>query len=114
MYAFALGYTDCKIASGLMLASWNAHYRSVTSLSFSGDSTLLLSSSPDAAVHVFLVARLLDDDSSAPYGKPYGSLTDHTLAISSIALGKTAGSSGGRCWTAAEDGTVKVSQLEEW
>lgn len=91
-----------------MLASWNAHYRAVSSLSFTGDSTLLLSSSPDAAVHVFMVARLLDDDSSTPYGKPYGSLTDHTLAISSLALGKTTGSSGGRCWTAAEDGTVKV------
>lgn len=93
-----------------MLASWNAHYRAITTLSFTSDSALLLSSSADAAVHVFLVAQLLDDDASGPYGKPYGSLTDHTLGITAVAVGKTAGVVNGRCWTAAEDGTVKVSK----
>jgi pre-rRNA-processing protein IPI3 len=97
-----------QVASGLLLASWSAHYRAVTSLSFSSDSALLVSSSDDAAVHVFLVSHLLDDDSATPYGKPYGSFSDHTLSITAVVLGRTAGSSGGCCFTAAEDGTVKV------
>lgn len=90
-----------------MLASWNAHYRAVTSLSFTSDSTLLISGSDDAAVHVFLVSRLLDDTTS-PYGKPYGSFSDHTLAITALAVGRTAGCAGGNVFTASEDGTVKV------
>lgn len=70
---------------------------------------MLVTASSDASAHVFLVSRLLDDDSSSPYGKPYGSLGDHTLGITGVALGKTAGINGGRCWTISEDGTVKVS-----
>lgn len=102
--------SDGQIASGLMLASWNAHYRSVTSLTFSGDSSFLVTASADASVHIFLVSQLVDaESSSSPYSKPYGSLSDHTLAITAVALGKTAGSTGGRCWTASEDGTIKVS-----
>ncbi|BEJ14758.1 hypothetical protein CspHIS471_0405250 [Cutaneotrichosporon sp. HIS471] len=98
-----------EIASGLMLASWNAHYRAVTSLSFSSDSAYLVTASADASVHVFLVAQLTDvESSSSPYSKPLGSLGDHTLAITAVALGKTMGVSGGRCWTASEDGTVKM------
>ncbi|EKD03950.1 ribosomal large subunit assembly and maintenance-related protein [Trichosporon asahii var. asahii CBS 8904] len=73
-------------ASGLMLASWNAHYRSVTTLSFTSDSALLLSSSADASVHIFLVSRLIDCDASSPVGKPYGSLSDHTLGVSAVAI----------------------------
>lgn len=92
-----------------MLASWNAHYRAVTSVSFSSDSAYLVTASADASVHVFLVSQLVDaESSSAPYSKPLGSLGDHTLAITAVALGKTAGVSGGRCWTASEDGTVKM------
>lgn len=103
-------HIDEKIASGLMLASWNAHYRSITSLSFSGDSSYLVTASADASVHVFLVSHLVDaESSSSPYSKPFGSLGDHTLAITAVALGRMAGVTGGRCWTASEDGTIKVS-----
>lgn len=70
---------------------------------------MLLSASQDATVHVFLVARLVDEEDSAPVGKPYGTLKDHTLAVKNLTVGRTSGSHGGRCWTASEDGTVKVS-----
>lgn len=91
-----------------MLSSWNAHYRSVTTLSFTDDSGLLLSSSADAAVHIFLVSRLVNCDATTPVGKPYGSLSDHTLGITAVAVGKSTADGNGRCWTASEDGTVKV------
>ena len=70
---------------------------------------MLLSASQDASVHVFLVARLVDEDDSGSIGKPYGTLKDHTLGIRNVAVGKTSGSHGGRCWTTSDDGTVKVT-----
>ena len=43
--------------------------------------------------------------------RPYGTLNDHTLGITAVALGQTAGAGGGRCWTASEDGTIKLWSL---
>ncbi|WVR09162.1 hypothetical protein IAU60_006224 [Kwoniella sp. DSM 27419] len=100
-----------ELASGLLLASFTAHYRALTSLTFTADSHVLLSTSLDSATHIFLVSKLIDPEDVAMAGKPYGSLTDHTLAVRSVALGKTAGSSGGRCWTCSDDGTVKMWSL---
>lgn len=97
-----------QLASGLLHASFTAHYRAITSLIFTPDSQMLLSASQDATVHVFLVARLVDEDDSGAVGKPYGTLKDHTLGIKNITVGRTSGSHGGRCWTTSEDGTVKV------
>lgn len=67
---------------------------------------MFLSGSLDSSVHVYLVSALLEEGNM---GQPYGTLRDHTLAITDIQVGKTAGINGGRCWTASEDGTVKVS-----
>ncbi|WOO83475.1 Pre-rRNA-processing protein IPI3 [Vanrija pseudolonga] len=100
-----------EIASGALQASWTAHYRTVNSLTFTPDSALLISSSADASVHVFVVAHLLDPDTPGTYSQPYGTLGDHTLAITAVAVGRTANANGGRCWTAAEDGTVKMWSL---
>ena len=100
--------TDLQLSSGLLHASFTAHYRSISSLTFTADSRMLLSASQDASVHVFLVSRLVDEDDAGALGKPYGTLKDHTLGIRNVAIGKTAGSHGGRCWTTSDDGTVKV------
>jgi WD40 repeat protein len=107
----AVNYADEQLGSGLLLASYTAHYRAVTSHTFTNDSNLLLSASLDASVHVYVVSRLVDEDDSGAVGKPYGTLSDHTLGIRAVAVGRTAGSSGGRCWTASDDGTVKVGLL---
>lgn len=103
--------TDDQLSSGLLHASFTAHYRSISSLTFTADSRMLLSASQDASVHVFLVSRLVDEDDAGALGKPYGTLKDHTLGIRNVAIGKTAGSHGGRCWTTSDDGTVKVHSL---
>jgi pre-rRNA-processing protein IPI3 len=100
--------TDKQLSSGLLHASFTAHYRSISSLTFTADSRMLLSASQDASVHVFLVSRLVDEDDAGALGKPYGTLKDHTLGIRNVAIGKTAGSHGGHCWTTSDDGTVKV------
>lgn len=107
----AVDQADEQLGSGLLLASYTAHYRAVTSLTFTNDSNILLSASIDASVHVYVVSRVVDEEDSGAVGKPYGTLSDHTLGIRAVAVGRTAGSSGGRCWTASDDGTVKVSSL---
>jgi WD40 repeat protein len=96
-----------QLASGLLLSSFTAHYRALTALTFTEDSHLLLSASLDSSVHVFMVSHLFNDET----GKPYGTLGDHTLGVRAVVVGKTAGSAGGRCWTASDDGTVKVCQV---
>ncbi|CAD6575096.1 MAG: Pre-rRNA-processing protein ipi3 [Tremellales sp. Tagirdzhanova-0007] len=100
-----------ELASGLLLVSFNAHYRAITSLTFTSDSHLLLSASLDSSIHVFLVSRLVGNEDTGNNGKPYGTLRDHTLSVRAVTVGRTASSSGGRCWTASEDGTVKMWSL---
>ncbi|WWC64154.1 uncharacterized protein I303_106762 [Kwoniella dejecticola CBS 10117] len=100
-----------ELASGLLLSSFTTHYRSLTSLTFTPDSQILISTSLDSSTHIFLVSRLIDPEDPATAGKPYGSLTDHTLAVRAVGLGKLAGSMGGRIWTCSDDGTVKMWSL---
>ncbi|WVQ81427.1 hypothetical protein IAT38_003551 [Cryptococcus sp. DSM 104549] len=100
-----------ELSSGLLLSSHTAHYRAVTSLTFTPDSRILLTTSLDSSAHVYLVSRLIDPEDPASAGKPYGSLSDHTLAVRCAVVGKVAGSQGGRCWTASDDGTVKMWSL---
>ncbi|WWD21046.1 hypothetical protein CI109_105527 [Kwoniella shandongensis] len=100
-----------ELASGLLVSSHTAHYRALTSLTFTPDSHLLISTSLDSSAHVYLVSRLIDPEDQASAGKPYGVLSDHTLAVRCVGLGKMAGSAGGRCWTASDDGTVKMWSL---
>ena len=93
----------------MLRASFTAHYRSVATLTFTSDSRCLLTSSLDASIHVYLISHLVDPEASVP--KPYGVLSDHTLAIRDVIVSPSSGQSGGRCWTASEDGTVKLWSL---
>jgi len=98
-----------QVSSGLLHSSFTAHYRTVTTLTFTSDSRLFLTSSLDSSVHVYLVSRLVDPEGDVQ--KPYGTLNDHTLSIRDVIVSKTSGAQGGRCWTASEDGTVKIWSL---
>ncbi|WWC91336.1 uncharacterized protein L201_006279 [Kwoniella dendrophila CBS 6074] len=101
-----------EISSGLLLASFTAHYRSLTSLTFTTDSQILISTSLDSSTHLFLISRLIDPEGDQALSlKPYGTLNDHTLAVRSVGLGKLNGSMGGRVWTCSDDGTVKMWSL---
>lgn len=100
-----------ELSSGLLVSSHTAHYRALTSLTFTPDSRLLISTSLDSSVHVYLVSQLIDPEDPSKAGKPYGTLKDHNLAVRCVGLGRVAGSEGGRLWTASDDGTVKVCLL---
>lgn len=110
-----------QIASGLLLSSFDAHYRNITTISFlpspssppspflSSKPTypLVLTTSSDSSIHLYSLARLLDN---APQlqnvlPEPVGLFRGHTLGVTCVAIGK----GGGRVWTGGEDGTVRVS-----
>ncbi|ORX39063.1 WD40-repeat-containing domain protein [Kockovaella imperatae] len=98
-----------EISSGSLHSSFTVHYRQITSLTFTPDSRLLLSSSLDASSHVFLVSQLVDP--SLPLPKPYGSFSDHTLPVLSVCVSRSSSVAGGRAFTCSEDGTVKLWDL---
>lgn len=100
-----------ELSSGLLVSSHTGHYRALTSLTFTPDSRLLISTSLDSSTHIYLVSQLIDPEDPTKAGKPYGTLKDHNLAVRCIGLGRVAGSQGGRLWTASDDGTVKVCLL---
>ncbi|KAL0247606.1 hypothetical protein I308_103682 [Cryptococcus tetragattii IND107] len=100
-----------ELSSGLLVSSHTAHYRALTYLTFTPDSRLLISTSLDSSVHVYLVSQLIDPEDPSKAGKPYGMLKDHNLAVRCVGLGRVAGSEGGRLWTASDDGTVKMWSL---
>jgi pre-rRNA-processing protein IPI3 len=101
-----------QIASGLLLSSFDAHYRSILTLTFSPTSQLLISSSEDSSTFVWSVTRLVDNDprlmNALP--EPWGALEGHSLAVVCVGVGKGGGPAGveGRVWTGSMDGTVKV------
>lgn len=100
-----------ELSSGLLVSSHTGHYRALTSLTFTPDSRLLISTSLDSSTHIYLVSQLIDPEDPTKAGKPYGTLKDHNLAVRCIGLGRVAGSQGGRLWTASDDGTVKMWSL---
>lgn len=106
---------DLQIASGLLLSSFDAHYRSILTLTFSPTSQLLVSSSEDSSTFVWSVTRLVDNDprlmNALP--EPWGALEGHSLAVVCVGVGKGGGPAGveGRVFTGSMDGTVKVNGL---
>ncbi|KAG9125795.1 Pre-rRNA-processing protein ipi3 [Ceratobasidium sp. 392] len=49
-----------QVASGIMLNSWEAHFRRVHALRFTNDDAALISASEDSAVSVWSIASLVD------------------------------------------------------
>ncbi|GAC95589.1 hypothetical protein PHSY_003165 [Pseudozyma hubeiensis SY62] len=81
-----------QIASGDLLASFDAHYRSVTVLKWTSDGAGLVTGSEDARILVWSLAGLLaphDQTSSSITSSehnptPYCTLADHNLAITDL------------------------------
>ncbi|KAF7732901.1 Pre-rRNA-processing protein ipi3 [Apophysomyces ossiformis] len=95
------------IATGHLLRVFDAHYRRVTRLAFSGDDATLLTAGEDAAVNVWLVAHLLESEERPA---PLYSWSDHTLPVSDLFVGH-GGISSTRVYTSSLDHTVKLWDL---
>jgi WD40 repeat protein len=99
-----------SLASGALLASWDAHFRAVTRLAFTDDGETILSAGADASVLAFDVADLVDAD--RPPGnavRPRASLKGHALPVSALCVGF--GGASARVVTAAADRTARMWHL---
>lgn len=101
--------TPPQIASGSLLASFDAHYRAITTLSFTPCSTLLLTASEDSSTSTWSVARLTDlsPDMTSTIPEPYCTFSDHTLAVRVLYVGKGTGVDC-RVFTGGLDGCIKI------
>lgn len=95
------------LPTGNLLATLDAHYRSVSVLKFSNDDAALISASEDAGVSVWSLGSLLGNQSPPT---PFATLSDHTLPITDVAIGigcfpKL------RVLTASADSTCKIWDL---
>ncbi|QRV88981.1 pre-rRNA-processing protein IPI3 [Ceratobasidium sp. AG-Ba] len=76
-----------EVASGIMLNSWEAHFRRVHVLKFTNDGAALVSASEDSAVSVWSVANLVDIQVQHEIPTPYCNLSDHTLPVLDVTCG---------------------------
>ncbi|KAH8832482.1 WD40-repeat-containing domain protein [Flagelloscypha sp. PMI_526] len=76
-----------ETASGILFNTWDAHYRAVTVLRFTGDGNALISGSDDSGVSVWSVASLIDVEEQNTLPIPLSTLSDHTLPITDIVCG---------------------------
>ncbi|KAI7853291.1 WD40-repeat-containing domain protein [Circinella umbellata] len=108
-----------QVSTGLLLKVYEAHFRRITKLAFSGDDATLLTASEDATVHVWLVGRLLehaggnqDDDGTSGSSRPAPlfSWSDHTLPVTDMYIGSGTMATA-RVYTSSMDNTVKAWDL---
>ncbi|KZT59866.1 WD40 repeat-like protein [Calocera cornea HHB12733] len=76
-----------EVASGILFASFEAHYRAVTCCKFSDDGKALATASEDSGISVWLVSSLLDEENQQSLPAAWWMPTDHTLAVTDLKFG---------------------------
>jgi pre-rRNA-processing protein IPI3 len=99
-----------SLASGDLLASWDAHFRSVLRIAFTDDEATIITAGTDASVLAFDVAELVDVmREKGDVVKPRLSLHGHDLPVTAVAVGF--GGVSARVVTGSRDCSVKVWHL---
>lgn len=99
-----------SLASGDLLASWDAHFRSVLRIAFTDDEATVVTTGTDASVLAFDVAELVDvTREQGVVVKPRLSIHGHDLPVTALAVGF--GGASARVVTGSRDRTVKVWHL---
>lgn len=99
-----------SLASGDLLASWDAHFRKAARISFTDDEETLVTAGADASVLAFDVAELVDcTRRQGDIVKPRVSMRGHDLPIVALAVGF--GGASARVVSASADRTAKLWHL---
>lgn len=99
-----------SLESGKMIASWDAHFRSVTHVAFTDDSEAVLTGSADASVQAFDIGELVDiENRRSGVVKARVTLHGHSLPVTALSVGF--GGASARVLTAAVDRTAKLWHL---
>ncbi|KAJ1306922.1 hypothetical protein OPQ81_007905 [Rhizoctonia solani] len=99
-----------EVASGVMLNSWEAHFRRVHVLKFTMDDAAIVSASDDSGVSVWSVASLIDNQLQHELPVPYCNLSDHTLPVLDVVCGSGLFPDC-RLVTCSQDHSVKIWDL---
>jgi pre-rRNA-processing protein IPI3 len=95
-----------EAASGAMLRTWEAHYRSVSCIVFSDDGSHAISCSEDSLIHVWSLGALLDyGEGHMEIPQPAVTWNQHSLPVTSLVMG--AGGAAARLFSASLDRTVR-------
>ncbi|KAA8542138.1 hypothetical protein F0562_023290 [Nyssa sinensis] len=73
-----------EVSEGRLLKNWHAHQKSLTSLVFSKDDSLLISGSEDGMIIVWPLISVLDESNSGGFPSMLNSSSEHTSSITSL------------------------------
>lgn len=110
------GWIYCwEVGTGLLLTSWQAHFKAVTKIQFTACSQLAVSCSEDGMARAWEVASIVQLDTSAAKKKtttytPFRSWSPHTLAVKDMVLCGSAATSL-RALTCSIDRTLVIFDL---
>jgi pre-rRNA-processing protein IPI3 len=93
-------------SSGVLIRTWDAHYKAVTQIKISSDNSMLYTSGEDGIVHVWNILRLLGDLESAV--SPVRTFRGHTLPVTDIYLTPCFSNGGSRLFTSSLDQTCRI------
>jgi pre-rRNA-processing protein IPI3 len=113
---FAAGCASGKVyiwslASGELIAYWDAHYKPVSALRFTNDGSFLLSGGEDGLLAVWQLSDVVSRTSMSGQTPCYCEWAQHSLPITDIYIGTTGSAVSARIWSASLDRTVKLWDL---
>ncbi|KAJ7956069.1 protein ROOT INITIATION DEFECTIVE 3-like [Quillaja saponaria] len=95
-----------EVTSGKLLRTWRAHDKGLNSVIFSGDDSLLISSSDDGMIRVWSMISLLDVEDSGSLPSLFRYSSEHKSSITGLLT--AAGLSGSVLVSSSLDGSCKV------
>lgn len=99
-----------ELALGALLATIDAHYQKISSISFSKDAAFMVTTGLDARTSVWRVCDLCQLYQSDRRHTPFFSITDHSLAVTGACIVGVCADA--RLYTCLRDATLRIYNLQ--